>query len=131
MKPNKRAKKTLVNTAEIVLLGPQCYQWSSNSCWLDTSLQMLFVSLLAHLDELAPIFSHLPVDSGLQKVYNHLKARKLFESEDRSAISAMLTTQREEIRNILVKNRNVGSMNSFGPLYVCIEKCFFIIYLRR
>ena len=82
---------------------------------------MLFVSLLAHLDELAPIFTHLPTDSGLQKVYNHLSARKSFESKDRLEISAMLTTQREEIRNILVKNRNVGSMNSCGPLYVCID----------
>lgn len=95
---------------------------------------MLFVSLLAHLDELDPIFAQLSadnVDSGLQKVYNHLKARKSFESEDKSSISALLTAQREEIRKILVKNHNVGSMNSFGPLYVRIEKRVFVIYLRR
>jgi hypothetical protein len=49
------------------------YSWNQNSCWLDTSLELLYNTTSDNLTDLVVSLSDVPVGTGLKELYVILK----------------------------------------------------------
>jgi hypothetical protein len=93
------------------------YPWNRNSCWLDTSLQLLYVALTKYPDDFVRIIKGLPKASGVKEVLNSLQARHGMDPQ--GITSKILGDQRDAIRNLLKKKRAIASITQFESLFVC------------
>ena len=83
------------------------YKWENNSCWLDTSLELLWNALLPDFKGFSSCFSSVPTDDirqqPLYSLFRLLQFRKdLYISESENHTVAVLTTQRNTFREDLV-----------------------------
>jgi hypothetical protein len=86
-------------------LGPAAYRWSENSCWLDASLQVLYIIFTKQYDEFNGVFQHLKQDCGLGALYETVNARVELDLEEED-VSDTLMSQRDQLR-IFLKKKNV------------------------
>ena len=79
--PAKGSKKKLTKETDIttkkqapttstkkLTFGPPSYRWKHNSCWLDTTLKLLYVALMRNFEEFSAILDALDDDSPLQVI---------------------------------------------------------------
>ena len=92
------------------------YPWDRNSCWLDTSLQLLYVALTKYPDDFSRIIEGLPKTSGVKEVLNSLQVRHGMDPQ--AITSKTLGDQRDAIRNLLKKKRAIASVTQFESLFV-------------
>ncbi|KAF8069336.1 hypothetical protein FPV67DRAFT_1415419, partial [Lyophyllum atratum] len=103
------------------LLGPASYPWSSNSCWLDTALQLLFAATSRSFDEFSQLFKLLPKGSGLRALYETLETQRAVDPKDASA-SQTLLKRREALRKILRNKRIIGGLATFESVFVWLSE---------
>jgi hypothetical protein len=109
-------KKKVSFCAKIVGQAPN-YPWNKNSCWLDTSLQLLYVAIQKVPREFTNISEALPKDSALREVLATLLERHALDPQGES-MSAILRGQRDNIRKLLKKKKAIKSVTQFESLFV-------------
>ncbi|KAF8173113.1 hypothetical protein BJ912DRAFT_859605, partial [Pholiota molesta] len=116
-KKNMVKKKKDAPVIDKIILGPPAYQWKGNSCYMDTTLQFLYLGLSNFFDQLSPLFTSLPSDSGFHQLYSHLELRATL-NPDEPNITKNLAMQRDSLRAMLVEKKIIKKMNSFESLLV-------------
>lgn len=118
-RPPKRAKLTLPATDPFLR---QSYVWQGNSCWLDTSLQMLYITLqFSGTAEFHSVFNPLPQESALQQLNKTLTARiNLSNNLVAQQVSTALREHRHVLRRFLKSIKAIKTLSSFDPLLVRI-----------
>ena len=104
-------------TNETVVQVPH-YPWNNNSCWLDTSLQLLYVSVQKAPKEFSRISEGLPKGSALRVILATLLERHLMDPHGEN-MSTILRGQRDKIRKLLKKKKAIKSVTQFESLFVC------------
>lgn len=98
-----------------------CYPWENNSCWLDVSLQLLFVALSRNFPEFSSLVQ-TTLDPGypLRTLHDMFAQRLTLGQENHpdSAVSQLLKTQRNELRREIIEHRLAEHSSSFEPLMV-------------
>lgn len=108
------------------VIDPPIYPWNRNSCWLDTSLQLLYIAVIRHLDDFTSIHNGLPEKSPLKVVFASLLQRQNMDLEGNSGYQT-LRNQRDKICMLLKQNKAIKSVSHFESLFVCILMCLSII----
>lgn len=121
-KPSKGKGMKLAVPARKMLATTErpLYPWNRNSCWLDTSLQLLYVALLRCLDDFTGIYQALPAKSVLKVVLASLLQRHNLESQDNNG-AQMLENERDKIRKLLKLNKAIKGITLFESLFVGIS----------
>ena len=102
-----------------VEFGPPSYPWDANSCWLDTSLELLFVSVMRNFNEFSSLFNSVPKNSGLYALYTTLNSRRLISyDEDDSMVSRSLKNHRDVLRVVLKKKGAIKDLKTSQSLTV-------------
>jgi len=104
-------------TTKTIIQAPS-YPWNKNSCWLDTSLQLLYVAILKAPKEFTHIFKALPKDSALRMVLSTLLDRHVMDPQGKN-MSAILRGQRDDIRRLLKRKKAIKTVSQFESLFVC------------
>ncbi|KAF8059494.1 hypothetical protein FPV67DRAFT_1426312, partial [Lyophyllum atratum] len=114
---SKSDAKTLRKTGkpDTKTFGPQSYPWHANSCWIDTSLELLYATLIPDFDEYSRICKVLHPGSGLYGLYDALSSRRSLETSSDVSATA-LAVQRETFRGILKDKGLANEDNTFEPL---------------
>ena len=101
-------------------LGPPSYPWSSNSCWLDASLQVLYMAVTRDFDEFKTVFKPLDPDFALGALYAIFQDRFDLDFEGDNA-SAILESQRNALRGFLHNKKIISSLNKPESAVVCLK----------
>lgn len=97
-KPKKRQTNPGASN-RLLEFGPPGYPWKSNSCWLDTSLELLFVSAMRNFGDLSACFATVPEDSLLYRFYKTLESRKEIDYDEPDlVVSEELSRHRDDLR---------------------------------
>jgi hypothetical protein len=109
---NKKAAhaKPPPKASQKLKLGHPAYPWSANSCWLDASLQVLYMAVTRDFNEFKTICEPLDTDVGLGALYAIFQDRfdLGFDEDDMSSI---LESQRDALRVFLHKKKIIHSLN--------------------
>lgn len=111
----------------MILQAPN-YPWNKNSCWLDTSLQLLYVAILKAPKEFTRISNALPKDSALRMVFSALLDRHTMDPNGKN-MSVILRGQRDNIRRLLKRKKAIKSVSQFESLFVCTMHYTSMVYL--
>jgi hypothetical protein len=102
------------------------YKWSNNSCWLDTSLELLFIAISRDFEtSFSPRLSELTDADSLSLLSHAFEARTVIQGSDPSApedIVNVLFAQRESLRHDLVNKKIISAMDSFEAIFVCTNE---------
>lgn len=95
------------------------YKWLQNSCWLDTSLQLLYVAMHHSHNEFSHIHDGLPKNSAIKVVLATLL--EWYELEEKSRIApAILRAQRDDLWHFLCTKKAINSVTGFESLFVSV-----------
>ncbi|KAF9030656.1 hypothetical protein BJ165DRAFT_1358700 [Panaeolus papilionaceus] len=111
---SKEAKPTK-HPVPILLSHPLLYPWNQNSCWLDSSLQLLYVCLSKDWGVVDIIIDGLSKDSAIKLVLEHFKYRQRLSLSERSGAYSM-EQDRNKIRTLLRKRKIIGPIGEHEPL---------------
>jgi len=119
----KPKKKKAVNhskgTEKVIEFGPPSYPWDANSCWLDTSLELLFVSVMRNFDEFSSIFKSVPKNLGLYALYTALNSWRLIsDDEDDHIVTQALKKHQNTLQVVLKKKGAIEDLNSHQSFIV-------------
>jgi len=103
--------------------NPPSYPWNRNSCWLDTSLQLLYVAMRSSVPEFRRIHGALPQGSMLRVILAGLLKRYDLD-EANKVTSAVLRGQRDYLRKYLKRNQAIRTATGFESLFVHVFKIF-------
>jgi len=124
--PSKKSGKKVSFLAGIspttnptVIQAPN-YPWNKNSCWLDTSLQLLFVAVQKIPTEFLRISEALPKNSALREVLTTLLQHHALDPQGEN-MSEILCGHRDDICKLLKKKKAIKSVTCFESLFVRIE----------
>ncbi|KAF8886874.1 hypothetical protein CPB84DRAFT_1535529 [Gymnopilus junonius] len=98
-------------------LSSASYPWDRNSCWLDTSLQLLYVALLHSTFDFMSIETGLPKNSSLRKVISSLLERYYREQGSVPPAADDLAKERDDIRTMLKKKAVIPNVSKYNSLY--------------
>lgn len=97
----------------------QSYRWKDNSCWLDSSLELIFRTAQHDWDAFSTRFSNAPFNSKLRHLYDTLAQRcRLSMGLKSENPERELSAQRDEFRELLFQWGSIGSMKSQEPSFV-------------
>ena len=94
-----------------------CYPWENNSCWLDASLQLLFVALSRNFSEFSSLVQTIEPSHPLRTLHSIFEQR-LNLRPDQPNCSQILKRQRNDLRQQLIELREARNGTSFEPLMV-------------
>jgi hypothetical protein len=121
--PSKKFEKKVSFLAEIsrttdptIIQAPN-YPWNKNSCWLDTSLQLLYVAIQKIPREFTNISEALPKNSALREVLATLLERHALDPLGEN-MSQILCGHRDYIRKLLKKKKAIKTVTQFESLFV-------------
>lgn len=102
------------------------YRWKQNSCWLDSSLAVLFAAASRdYSDSLEPMFSGLPPNHPLKdpRQMFHTRRETVQISGYESGGCNLLTTQRDGFRQVLrdVPGSPIKSLSEFSSMFVSVH----------
>jgi hypothetical protein len=100
--------------------GPPSYPWKENSCWLDTSLQVLYVAITKKFNEFRKVFDSLETGSPLNGLYLAVNERFKHDPEENNATTA-LGLQRDRLRLFLKQNAVIEELDQFDSPVVRLE----------
>lgn len=117
---SKDLTKTATETPQHQLkYGPPSYQWKANSCWLDTSLQLLFVCVHRNFEEFSSLFDGVSEDTMLCGFFNVLKMRyEIDEDIPNDVASGKLVEHRDTFREALCNFGSIKDTDSSQSLMV-------------
>lgn len=96
------------------------YRWDSNSCWLDTALELIFYTTNRDFSvSFAPTFVSIPQTHCMWPLVQAMDLRNTLQHEnDNTGLSNTLTMQRDGIRTHLKNERIVSKPKEFSSLFV-------------
>lgn len=94
-----------------------CYPWENNSCWLDASLQLLFVALSRNFSEFSSLVQTIQPGHPLRTLHSMFEQRLNLRSDDPNC-TQILKMQRNDLRQQLIELRQARHPTSFEPLMV-------------
>lgn len=96
------------------------YPWKSGSCWLDTSLNVVYWVVRGDWDDFDSRFSEQRAESTMQTLRLMFELRIIADSENGEGDISQLEFQRDNFRQHLVSQRayDIPSMESWQPLWV-------------
>ena len=126
--PNKAPQVTTTKKAASKVtmelkFGPPSYRWKANSCWLDASLQVLYIAITKKFDEFDKIFDSLKTDSPLNGLYLAFNERFELDPEENNATTA-LGLQRDRLRMFLKQNAVIEELDQFDSPVVRLESVY-------
>ena len=101
----KSAKKATPKVPKELKFGPASYCWNANSCWLDASLQVLYIAITKQFDEFTGTFKSLKSGSALNVLYQVVNERFELDPEEPN-FTTTLGLQRDRLR-IFLKERKI------------------------
>jgi hypothetical protein len=107
---SKSKKFAKVKLSKKINLGLPAYPWSSNSCWLDASLQVLYMAVTRDFNEFKTVCEPLDLDVALGALYAIFQDRIDLDIEEEN-MSAILESQRDALRVFLCKKKIISSLN--------------------
>ncbi|KAF9552882.1 hypothetical protein CPC08DRAFT_767975 [Agrocybe pediades] len=114
LKPSAKKSKALQKPQYTL---PPSYPWSNNSCWLDTSLQVLFMAVSHLPSDYTMLNTHWTKDSPLRSLFEGLLRRLEDESESTST-SKKLRSDHDLLRKKLKDMKIIKTQSSFESLFV-------------
>jgi hypothetical protein len=106
-----------VSTADPTVIRAPNYPWNKNSCWLDTSLQLLYIAVQKVPREFIQISEALPKNSALRTILTTLLERHTLDPQGET-MPAILRGQRDNIRKLLKQKKAIKSVTQFESLFV-------------
>ena len=101
------------NTNTVSKFGPPSYPWDANSCWLDTSLELLFVPVMRNFNDFSSLFNSVPKNSGLYALYTTLNSRRLINhDEDDRIVTQALKKHWDALQVVLKKKGAIEDLNT-------------------
>lgn len=96
----------------------ESYLWDRNSCWLDTSLELIYHAALRNFDDFTVTFRLLPAKTGFQEMYNGFNIR---HQKGLLCSSRELSNTRNIFRELLHNERRAmfRQIGHQQPLLVC------------
>lgn len=78
------------------------YKWDQNSCWIDTSMQLLYIGLQANWVEFQDCCRDLPSGDPLYQFFSSFQRRRIVENDHQwDLMQSSLMTHRDDLRNAL------------------------------
>ena len=90
--------------------GPPSYPWMDNSCWLDASLEVLYVAIENDFPDFCSLFESLDPDVGLGAFYTAIYDRLSLNPAQKD-ISAHLASQRDQLRLCLHEKKLIDHID--------------------
>ena len=112
-----------------VYAGNSSYIWKNNSCWLDTALELLHVTISYNFKTFLAIYETLPAESAFHYLYHMLQKWQTLDSTTKG-FSCHLSKQQDELCVKLVAKKVAHSTSSFEPLFVSFQFVFHWIYIE-
>jgi hypothetical protein len=106
------------------------YQWEKNSCWLDTSLELLHATVSFGFEEFTQVCRDLPSESILRTIFDMLEVRQ-YVPHDTPDLMQSMALQRTQLRLKLVEGKIIQTMKSYESLFVSEVRRDLFIALRR
>ena len=98
-------------TSVRLLLAMPAYKWNNNSCWLDSSLQAIYVLITRDYPAFVKRMESVPEGTGLYVLVQHLKARRLLTQEINPGSSPSLLIGRlQQSRDVLRKELSIRKL---------------------
>ncbi|KIJ90223.1 hypothetical protein K443DRAFT_126556, partial [Laccaria amethystina LaAM-08-1] len=136
LKPQKNAPSTVTTTKKAaskvtmeLKFGPPSYRWKPNSCWLDASLQVLYIAITKKFDEFGKVFNSLETGSPLNGLYLAFNKRFELDPEESNATTA-LGLQRDRLRMFLKQNAIIEELDQFDSPVVHLENAWLPMLAR-
>jgi hypothetical protein len=112
----KKTEYTPTTITKKTILHPS-YPWINNSCWLDTSLELLYQTVIRDFQDFSVRFAEVHPETSLHTLYRLLELRKLADIEGGEGDqSLVLSQQRDNFRKHLQSQKLVRTATSFEPL---------------
>ena len=112
-------KQAPTTSTKNLTFGPPSYRWKHNSCWLDTTLELLYVALMRNFEEFSAILDALDDDSPLRVILELMESRHhLSTNPDDVKISVELSKQRDKIRQHLFELGIIDDLKGFNSVFV-------------
>jgi hypothetical protein len=105
------------------------YPWSGNSCWLDASLQILYMAVTRDFNDFKTICEPLDPEIALGALYAIFQDRLELDLKDENT-SAILESQRDELRVFLHKKKIISAHNKPESAVVRPEQ-FYILFIAQ
>jgi hypothetical protein len=116
---NLRSKTKATSTPKPRTTLNPSYPWSNNSCFLDTSLELIFQAVMRDFQEFSIRFKQQETDTTLSLLHRMFELRKLIDVEKgEKEPSTWLAEQRDNFREHLRSQKIIASHYSFEPLFV-------------
>lgn len=97
----------------------QSYRWRDNSCWLDSSLQLVFQTAERDWDDFSRRFSGAPLSTKLRHLHDTLAQRRRISMDGPPEnMERELSIRRDRFRQSLVEWGAARSMKSSEPSFV-------------
>jgi hypothetical protein len=115
--PSKISKKKVLFLVEMVTQVPN-YPWNKSSCRLDTSLQLLYVTIQKVPGEFTHISEALHKNSALWEVLVMLLECHTLDPQGEN-MSVILCGQQDDIHKLLKKKKAIKNVTQFESLFIC------------
>ena len=105
---------------KVASLRHASYPWHKNSCWLDTSLELIYVTVARDFPSFSSLSQHLLPEMALRVLFESLELRHTMEANPRDQdVTDSLWLQRDSFRKFLWKTRiTTGTPVEYQPLFV-------------
>jgi len=102
-----------------ITFGRASYPWKDNSCWLDTSLELMFTAVMRDFADFEAGCQILPEGIGLRQVYEGFNERREMELQlnEKDQLKA-LQGQRDSLRKLLKQKKLIKSTEEWDSLFV-------------
>jgi len=119
----RKTKKKGVAFKSDLMLGDASYPWNENSCWLDSSLELLYRAIRLPGDEFIELAQSLGDSSGsavffLAEMFEARREREKDKSLSSEDLTGSLGKERDAMRKVLLDKRLIDNMTEFQSLFV-------------
>ena len=97
--------------------GQPCYPWENNFCWLNASLQLLYMALGRNLSEFLSLVYTIEPGHPLQTLHSMFEQRLNFKPNQPNH-TQILKKQHNNLHQQLIEHQQAGHPESFEPLMV-------------
>jgi hypothetical protein len=119
----KSTKKAAPKISMELKFGMASYPWNANSCWLDASLQVLYIAIMKRFDEFTGIFKSLKPGSSLNALYQAINERFELDPEEPN-VTTTLGFQRDRLRIFLHEKDIIEHLDQPESAVVRLENLY-------
>jgi hypothetical protein len=117
-KKTKEEHEKAAATSATKQFGFVLFPWDKNSCWVDVGLTLLDVALSRNWDDFQSILESFQEDDVIGEVLIIITRIRNMRNDAPHKLSELLSFERDAVRNILVRERIINHLGSFGRVFV-------------